>query len=450
MKSRNGFALLLTLLFVLLFTLFGFAILLLAGNYYASARTVFEKENARLACDQAVRLMVDRHNLADGSPRFFFDPSLWLTRRLAPFQWNGHEITASFDKPWSALGPNVLQAAARKGPFSASQVVEVRQRRIEDFALYTDALQELPCASLFDGPVFAREGIRLDVPGASFRSVTQGEVDPEGFATLRRPTLQKLDYPKADDLASAATFHQEAQKNGYVVPPQHPSFWTGGHYECNFDLLQLVKKPHNKWLVRYGGSDLAVVVRPILWFDGPVAVSQNAAKGAFSIPRPVLPVYVASAAGITILTDLHAMEDSGFRYPLALVAGGAVRIDSSAPAALRLEALVLALGWETSGSSRFSLLIEPSTRPATEEQKHAFRADVMASGFLLEDEMRANLLSELNAGEPVVWFRGGLALTESWLISNGVHVHFQGSSDVYPLIPALPFVTIIEGSRLWS
>jgi hypothetical protein len=64
----KGFGLLVALLFVLILTLFSFTVLTLAGSYYASTRSFFEIQNARLNADQAASTLVDRHNLAGQHP----------------------------------------------------------------------------------------------------------------------------------------------------------------------------------------------------------------------------------------------------------------------------------------------------------------------------------------------------------------------------------------------
>ena len=134
MTNTKGFALTVTLLFLLLMTLFGFSVLMLADSYYSSTRNFFEKENARIACNQAIHLMIDRHNLDPAPQRFFTDPEIWQGITMTPFVWNDHEIGAFLAKPWSATEPNQLTAVARKGRYSASRLVQNRQRRFEDFA----------------------------------------------------------------------------------------------------------------------------------------------------------------------------------------------------------------------------------------------------------------------------------------------------------------------------
>ena len=450
MNNTKGFALAVTLLFLLLMTLFGFSVLMLAGNYYASARNFFEKENARIACNQAIRLMIDRHNLDNAPQRFFVDPRIWQGTRMTPFLWNDHEITASLAKPWSGAEPNELTTASRKGRYAASRLAQIRQRRMEDFALYLDDSAELTGASLFDGPVFTRSGLRLDVPGTRFRATVQGTVEPKEFTTFRKENLQILAYPEAAPFVGATFFRDEARSKGLVVAPRHPAFWRTSRYELNLDLLELEKQPRNRWRLRYDGLDLGIASEPLLWFDDSVAVSQPASPPVFLITKPSVPIYIASAADILILTSLHPPEDVSYRHPVALAAEDALYIDSSAPRALCLEALLIGLGSDPFDDSQHSLFIEPGGQPLTADQLTWFRSEILSSAFLLEEERRNAVLAALEGGERIVWFRGGLVLSKTWKEPDGpVQIHFQGGADSFPLLPALPFVYMVEGREQW-
>ena len=450
MKNSHGFALAVTLLFLLLLTLFGFSVLMLAGNYYASTRNLFEKENARITCNQAIHLMIDRHNLESAEPRFFQDAAIWQGIRMTPFTWNDHEITASLEKPWSTAEINRLSAVSRKGPYAAGRMAQVRQRRLEDFAIYVDDALDLRTASLFDGPVFARGGVRLGVTGTSFRNTVQGLVEPREFASFRRENLQNFLYPEVVTSPGGGFFRQEAQTRGFVIAGHHAAFWKSDRYELNLDLLQIEKQPRNRWRLRYDGVDLGIAAQPLLWFDDTVAVSQAAAAPVFLVQKPAAPLYIASAGDVRILTSLHAPEDSAFRHPLALAAEDALYVDGSAPRVLCLQALLIAFGSDRAGGEERSLLIEPGGLPVPEEQLRWFRAAVAGSAFLMEEQHRNTLLQALENNERIAWFRGGLALSKKWLEpEEPVHLHFQGGADAYPLLPSLPFVYIVEGSERW-
>src|SRR5262249_33411625 len=151
-------------------------------------------ENVRLACQQASQLMVDRHN-SGNDPRFFFDPACWKGKSMIPFSWNGYWITGSLEKSWNNVLPNKITVRAEKGSYGAEQLLQVQQRRAEDFALYTDAALEMNASPLFDGQAFLREGIDLSLPDVVFREFVQGEIRPESNASVERVSLKSYSYP---------------------------------------------------------------------------------------------------------------------------------------------------------------------------------------------------------------------------------------------------------------
>lgn len=447
---KKGFALAMTLLFLLLLTLFGFSLLLIAGNYYASTRNLFEKENARIVCDQAVRVMIDRHNLDPATPRFFFDTRIWQQKQMAPFSLIQHDITASFTKLWSPTEANTLTTSARRGPYAATRRLQVRQRRLEDFALYLDGSQELGNDSLFDGPVFLRESLTLDVPGVVFRRTVQGLIQPPENATFRRKNLQVFPYPEAASFLGAGFFHQQALSSGIMIGAHNPLFWKDTRYEINLDLIQCEKQPRNKWRIRYNGVVLGTVAELILWFDDNLAVSQHTLPPPFLSKKSAAPLYIASAQDVLIETAIHAQEDGAYRYPIALAAEDALYIESAVPQAVCIEALLIALGSDVMGERESSLFITGGAEPMSEEEIAWFRANITTSAFLLEDQQKGRLLGALESGERIVWFRGGLVLARGWVLPDEyVHLHFQSSNDIYTLLPSFPFVYIVEGSEQW-
>src|SRR3972149_7383649 len=151
--TMKGFALLLSLLLLLLLTLFGFSLLLMAGSHYASARSLFENENARIACESAAWFLVGAHNSESGGPRFFQNPQSWSGEHMRPFDWNGYRVTGKLSAPWTAAADNLFTLAARKGTYQAQVQMTLRQRRPENFALFADDVLTLPTASLVDGLV---------------------------------------------------------------------------------------------------------------------------------------------------------------------------------------------------------------------------------------------------------------------------------------------------------
>src|SRR5262245_23037238 len=130
---KNGFALVLSLMFLLVLTLLALILLLISGSYYASAHNLFENENARIACEQVTRLMVDTHNFDPAVPRFFHDPLHWQGQQLVPYAWNGYTVNAQLKSPWNLSTANELQVSVSKGRYNSSLNCSVDQIRLEDF-----------------------------------------------------------------------------------------------------------------------------------------------------------------------------------------------------------------------------------------------------------------------------------------------------------------------------
>lgn len=447
---KNGFALAITLLFLLLLVLLGFSLLVIAGNYYASTRNLLEKENDRIACEQAIRAMLDRHNLGPTQPRFFFDPQVWQKKKMRPFRWMEYEISASIAKNWDSAAPNTLTTTARKATYAVSREVQIRQKRFEDFALYLDGDQDLDHMALFDGPGFVRGTLNLFGSGSLFRQPVQGNIQPREHAVFRRSSSQVLAYPEAASWLGPGFFQQQAQSRGVIITSHNPLFWTGSRYEFNFDLIQVENRPGNLWRINYNGANLGTVPELLLWFDDTVSVSQSSPLPAFLIQKPNAPLYVASARDIVIRTGIHAVEDTAFRHPISLAADHVLRLDSTIPKAVCLDVFLLALGAEPSGETERSLFIADGGAGLDENELDQFRSAIITSAFLVETQQRMDLERALELGERIVWFRGGLVLARGWAQNaDPVNLHFQSGSDAFPLLPPLPFIYEVEGSERW-
>lgn len=449
-KREGGFAIVLTLLLLLVLVLFSFAVLLLASSYYSCTRNMFEIHNCRIHCESALKRALDRHNAGDEEPRFFFDRANWQGRKLVPYSWNGYRISGELGGDWKGSGANLLSFSARKGPFVAEQRVELRQSRLEDFALYTDGAQALQAAALFDGQFRGGQPADLAAGGVVFRDLVNGTVTPESNADYRKMSLQQLDYPDLAGILPASRFHDDAVANGMVISggPASP-FWRTDHYEMNLDLLD-ISRSGRKWRINYGGAEIARVNSINWWFDGPVVIRQAFASRYVVSRIPVgSPLYICSSASIRIDSSLHRLECGALSFPLCLVASGIITIRSSAPRAVRLQACLVSLGSTEIASLPYGIVIEPGGEELSGTMKQALRYEVLTSTLLFEDEVKNAFLQSIEAGGRTVWFRGSVLTRCPLYALEAEAVHFESSRLVYDLLPSFPFVHVVDGSRAW-
>jgi hypothetical protein len=443
----KGFALGITLLFLFLLTLCGFAILLIAGNYYSSVRNLMENENARMLCESATEEMVDRHNLDSDNPRFFFDPLSWQKLVMKPYKRMGYTISANLSAAWNPQTMNRLTVSARKGQYLGEQLAGVSQIRLENFAFYSDTSLILPLSSLFDGLVFVRDSMELMQPEVRFREVAQGRFFPEENASFRRKTSKTLSYPEVTSLFTAGSFASTALTNGIMISGKNPLFWQSSGYQIDLNLLQ-IDPVGKKWQIRYKGTDVAITSTLLLWFDDVLIIRQaDQSIPFFSSQKPKVPLYLGSGSALVLESSLLPVEGNAFRHPLCLISAGVIRIASKVPFASRFQSCLIALGADPLGAS---LVIDPGGTPLSILQKDQFMFEVNSSPFLFEDSKREAVKTALENQQKIVWFRGSV-ITESQLSFSGDvnQVHFQASSDIYPLLPSLPFVRIVEGSKQW-
>ena len=443
----KGFAIVASLLFLLVMTLFGFSVLLMASGHYSSSRNLFEKENARIACEAAAQWIVAQHNAANTTPAYLFDSGNWNGTALRSFQWNLYTISATFETPWTPTGINRMTLTARKGPFVASQTLELRQIRLENFALFSTQPQVLPYASLLDGLVFARGPIELQRPSVRFREFVYARVQPEYYASFRKSTLQSPDFPNPEQLISAAMFIEEARKTGIAILNRDALFWESGHYRLDLDQLD-ISLVHGLWQVKYRGQDLGNHSSLILWFDADLRLG-HAEPPVSPIPssKPRTPLYVVSSGNLQIESNLSPLESTFQIHPLCAIAGNAIHVLASIPRACHLDACLIAFGSEGAGG----LKIEVGARDLLAQEREQFLFAVRNSAFPVEEEKNQALLDSLNAGEKIVWFRGSVILNAPMQGSSDLsQVHFESSGETYSLLPSLSFVYIVEGSRRWQ
>jgi hypothetical protein len=450
--TQRGFALVLSLFLLLLLTIFGFSLLLLASSYFRSAKNLTDNQKARLVCEQATRYMVDRHNMDPTSPRFFFDPQSWTQGTMVPFQWQGHEIAATFQPPWNASGPNALQVSASRGRFRAYQTLNIRQRRLEDFALYTNASLQFAVQPLFDGLVYSAGNLDFLTPVARFRELAQaGNISPSGNVSFRRMSLQRLDYPALDQFLGVANFFSDAQQNGLIISNANPLFWKGNHYELNLDLLQIARS-QGRWQLHYNGADLGLVSSLHLWFDDHVYIQQSfAAMGYLPTGKPQVPLYISSSSDVTILSNLQKMFSQSAEHPLFLFATDALYLSSALPRAATISAGILVLGTDPVGATEYSVLIQPGGTILSTADKQIFLSQIRDSAFVVEPQKRNSLIQSLQNDGKIVWFRGSLLTAGPLQIPPDLEqLHFQASCGTYPLLPSFPFVFQEESSRRWQ
>lgn len=448
---KNGFALVLSLMFLLVLTLFALILLLISGSYYASARNLFENENARIACEQVARLMVDNHNFEPEVPRFFHDPLRWQGLQMVPYAWNGYMVKAQLKSAWSLSAPNEILVDVSKGRYVSRLNLNIAQIRLEDFALYLNVDQSLPLASLVDGRVFAPNGFNLQNPIVRFRDFVEGTVTPKLNASFRKQTDQTIAYPALTTVYTSVQFFDEAQANGLLIAGQNPLFWNGAEYEVDLDLLDLEKQTGNRWRVLYDGTDLGIITTLHFWFDNVIRISQSYVQ----IPhltdgKSIAPIYLSTLSNVLLDSSLQSIEGSNYRHPICIAAGGSISVTEISPAYVRIQALLIAFGSSIHDGSDSSLIITPGAGVLSAVELESWKREIEQSTFIVEGEKRNSLLSVLQNGGKAVWFRGSVALTSTIYVSSDIdQLHFQSSSDQYPFLISFPFVKIVEGSQQW-
>lgn len=442
----KGFALVFTILFLLLLTVFSLMILSMAGDYYASTTYLFENQNARISCEQAGRALIDRHNLAD---RVFFDSSQWPNRSLLPFPYNGFQISASLKTAWKHDTPNLVTIAANKGRYHAEEELEIAQSRLEGFALYTDSTALIPGGSLIDGKVFARDSVGITDPLVTFRDVVQGSVEPSQYASFRKQGSPELSYPSLSSLLQMDSFSKEADKNGVKVPVKNPLFWDVDHYELDLNQLQ-IKQKGKKWELIYRNVSAGTCAHPLLFFDSNVRITQNDQTLPFISTKQVEPLYVASNGDISISTNLYPLQATNYEHPLCLIAAKAIRLASDAGRIQTIHACLIALGSELINEESCGLVIDPGAAASTPAQKESIIGELRQSTFIREEDVLSETISAIEREDRVIWIRGGLVLSSAIALPPDVsQLHLQGSAAMYSLLPGLPFVYRLEGTQQW-
>lgn len=450
--KKNGFALLMTLLVLLLLTAFGFGMLLLAGSYFRSTKNLHGNEDARFACQYSTKFMLDRHNFGGTTPRFYFDSQLWQGGNMTPFQWNGYTIEARLTQAWSDWSMNLLQVSAKKGKFVSQQTIGLQQRRLEDFAIYSDADLSLSESPLCDGLVYSRGMIELLKPDVRFRDIGQASViQPLSNATFRKWTLQSFPYPQLDQHINFTMVHDHAQQNGFLVINRNPLFWNIDHYEIDLNRLEFIPAGPD-WRIRYNGVELGTFHWLHLSFDDRLQMKQTVIS-ADLLPsnKPVIPLYLSSSSDIELSTNLQTLSSNTSEHPLLLISGGVLFLKSALPRASYFSSTIVVLGSNTVGSEEYSVLMEPGGAALTPGEKQVFLTEVRNSSFVLEPTKRGPLITALQNDRKIVWFRGSLVIQAALQQSADLEeLHFEASRYRHALLPAFPFIHQLESSRQWQ
>lgn len=445
----KGMALILSLLLVLLLTLFCFGMVLLAGSYYGSTRNLIELENARLICDSVSNDFIAEHN-QDTDPRLFFDTAQWIQFDLLPRIKYGYEIRASLQQPWNVSRENLLTVTARKGPFESRHSLRVRQFRLEDFALYSSCIQVLNQASLFDGLVLA-PAMELQKPLVRFRDRVYGKVNPPEMASFRKWAPEQLHFPALSDFLSMEVLREDASLNGMIISKSDPVLWTGTYFYLQLDDL-LLENSGDTWKVHYSDHLLGEIRSPHLFFEGPVHITQSFSMPEFPpYPVPEVPMVISSSGSIQLESGLHSLRGLDAVHPLSLVTGGSVRTAANLPSITVMDAMMIALGTEEWGGTDVSLIVDPNSIAATDGEKSAFYEEVSHSAFILEEEKKMKLLQALESGQRVLWFKQTVAVSGGMIIPGEIaEVHFSESRSLFSTLPSFPYVQILEGSKQWQ
>ncbi len=448
---KNGFALVLSLMFLLVLTLLALILLLISASYYASAHNLFENENARIACEQVTRLMVDTHNFDPAAPRFFHDPLHWQGRQLVPYVWNGYSVTAQLKSAWNLSAVNDIQVNVSKGRYNSSLNCNIDQIRLEDFALYLNAVQSLPAASLMDGRVFVANGLNLQNPIVRFRDFVEGTVSPTLNASFRKTTDQTIAYPALTSFCNPSQFLTEVQTKGLYITAQNPIFWNGSEYEINLDLIELQKQSGNRWRVLYNTIDLGIIKSLHIGFDNVVRINQSYAQiPHLTDTKSIAPIYLFSTANVLLDSSVQSIESANYRHPLGIISTGSISVTQLAPAFVRIQALLIAFGSTNHNGLDSSLILIPGSSSVSGTELDSWKLEIYESTFSVEADKRDSLLAILQNGGKAVWFRGSVALAAPMFISDDLNqLHFEYSHFDYLFIPSFPFVKIVDGSQQW-
>ena len=431
MRAVKGFALLLSLLLVLMLTIFAYWMLLLAEKHHAATRILYDTENARIIAEAAANRLVLQHNLQ--APGVFTDPANWSGLQLKPFFLNEYRIAGSLATPWNDTAINLLQLQAEKKRSFARMELPVRQIRLEDFALFSDVAQTLSTSTLFDGMLFVRDGLTLEQP-VRFREAVHNNVSPSYHASYRKPNRIWLDFQPliAPALSGSLNITDEAGP-----------FWQSDHYELDLDKLS-ISRTSDSWEILYNGIPIGESQTLMLAFDRSVHISQSF-RELPHLPGPLTPVTlsIASKEDLIIKTSIQSLQINQQEYRLLLYSESLIRI-SNPFSAVRIDACILSSG-------KPSLQVEAGANPIPGSDLDSWIHEMHGSAFVLEPEAKGTFLKALQSNQKIVWFRGSVALKGSLVVAADItQLHFEACRSLHPPIPSFPFVEIVEEKKKWQ
>ena len=430
----KGFALVLSLLLVMILTIFAYWMLLLVQNHYSATKTLFDSDNARTISEAATFHLVRRHNTE--VPRFFTDPQEWNQLQMQPFTWNNYAFSGNLEAPWDPVAVNQFTLRARKARSLAEMQLPLRQIRMEDFAFFSDTQQHLAASTLFDGLVFVRSGLTLDGPSL-FRGQVHNEASPSHFATYKRKTSPWIDFPSLDVL-----FPPGWKSEGFPISAKDPRFWDVDHYELDLDQLQLIRSGA-AWEVKYKNNTLGEASALILSFDDNVHIHQTYRELPHLPSAKVdAPLYIASSADILVKSDVQRLEGSTNEHGICLIAAKTLQVVPEKKSA-RIEACLLSSGEPSAHVDTGSLSL-------SDIEKQSWISEIHASTFLMEPIKKEEFLDALNKDQKIVWFRGTVGVQGTLNIATDVtQLHFEACRKIYPLLLSFPFVQVVEGMEKW-
>jgi|GEM_PF-2736502 len=430
---KKGFALFISLMLVLILSVFASWLILVCEAHYAASRALFESDNARIISDAAAQNIVLTHN--HQQPRFLTDPSRWNQLQLKPYSWNGYAISGSLAGKWNPQQINLLTLRADKGRYASEVQAPLRQLRFEDFAFFSDSPQTLSTSSLFDGAVFVRSLLGLDRP-ARFRGLVYNEVSPQYNASYRRKSDAFLDFPPLQQL-----FAPGWNSGGLRITGKNPLFWQTNQYVLDLDALE-ISASGQAWKIHYKGIFLGTAGTLILSFDDRVSILQGYGE------IPYLPsghqeqtLFVYSSSDITIESSVQTLYAGAYGIRFCFVSGNLIHISPPTNSA-RIEASLIAFG---------DMLVDSGNALTGDSEKQSWISEVHGSAFLVEPVAKADLLQALSSNQKILWLRGSVGVGGTFHAAEDlVQLHFEATRKIHAMIPSFPYVEIVEGGKHWQ
>jgi hypothetical protein len=428
----KGFALFVSLMLVLMLSVFACWMMLVSQAHYAASRALFENENARIVSDAAAQSMVQTHNRLQ--PGFFFDPSRWSQLQLKPYSWNGYTISGSLAAQWNPQQVNLLTLRADKGRYASEIQVPLRQLRLEDFAFFSDSRQIVSTSTLFDGAVFVRSLLGLNRP-ARFRELVYNEVSPQYNASYRRKTGAFLDFPPLQQL-----FPPGWNAGGVEIVEKNPLFWQIDQYVLDLDALE-ISASGNAWRIRYRGITLGDASKLILSFDNRVRIRQSYRE----IPhlpsgKPEQSLFLYSPSDLTIESSVQALQVAAYSIRFCFVSGNTIRVAPQTSAA-RIDASLVAFG---------DMFVDAGNTFPGDAEKASWASEILGSAFLVEPVAKSDLLQALNSNQKILWLRGSTAVGGIFHAAEDlVQLHFEATRKIHAMLPSFSYIEIVEGGGQW-